>query len=524
MTIHEKKERMIFNIPGMPVGKSKLQQVVQYADDPHASRWASAMAWRPDRTLATIGTILRQRYAVRLSAWALLGCLAITSSSAQTLRMAEALSRALKAYDGIQAKSAQVSASMANASYFKRQHLPYLVLAAQQSYGTINMVHGPMYGQGGMASAATSLPLAEQNWNAAFGSLYFANINWELFSFGKVRKEHARSMADVDLAMADLAQHEFQLQVKASAAYLNLLVSQRILHVQQQNVERAEVFHRMTEARAASGLIPEVDALLSQAELSNARSMQLRSYDKVLEYSKGLAVLLGDAYQEYVLDSMYSTSLPLAPTPPDTAAPVVHPLVHVHKVRTDLSLADERVRRSLALPSLSAFGVLQGRGSGFAANYMTDQEAFSGAYADGVGLDRGNYLLGVNLAWNISDLYRQAAKVRQQEFTTQALVDEYELVDKEIKAEVRLATEQLRNAFADQEETRLQLAAATSAYHQSTALYENGLTPLVDHVQALYALTRAEVDHEVARNAVWQGLLRLAAAQGDMNVFLGNNN
>ena len=89
---------------------------------------------------------------------------------------------------------------------------------------------------------------------------------------------------------------------------------------------------------------------------------------------------------------------------------------------------------------------------------------------------------------------------------------------------MRLATEQLRNAFADQEETRLQLAAATSAYHQSTALYENGLTPLVDHVQALYALTRAEVDHEVARNAVWQGLLRLAAAQGDMNVFLGNNN
>lgn len=50
----------------------------------------------------------------------------------------------------------------------------------------------------------------------------------------------------------------------------------------------------MTDSRAKSGLIPEVDASMAKAEVSIAKSLQIKSYDKVLEYSKQLAVFLGE--------------------------------------------------------------------------------------------------------------------------------------------------------------------------------------------------------------------------------------
>jgi len=36
----------------------------------------------------------------------------------------------------------------------------------------------------------------------------------------------------------------------------------------------------------------------------------------------------------------------------------------------------------------------------------------------------------------------------------------------------------------------------------------------------LYSLNRAEVDYEIAQNNVWQAMLLLASAQGDISVLL----
>jgi hypothetical protein len=58
------------------------------------------------------------------------------------------------------------------------------------------------------------------------------------------------------------------------------------------------------------------------------------------------------------------------------------------------------------------------------------------------------------------------------------------------------------------------------AYLQKQALYENGLTNLVDVAQTLFILNRAEIDKGVACNAVWQALLQKTGAVGDMDLFL----
>lgn len=441
-------------------------------------------------------------------------------SYAQVLRLEDALQRAVTQYDKIRSKESVVRAAQQNTLYQKQQYLPDVTLAAQQSFGTINVQHGPMYAHGGLASAATSMPMAEQNWNAAFGALYFANVNWNLYTFGRIKNQVASGIKKEQTSAADLEQEIFQHQVKVSAAYLNLLASQRIRFVQQKNYERAQVFFEMTDSRAKSELIPEVDASLAKAEVSNARSQEIKAYDKELALSKHLAVLLDQEFQSYRLDSLYSTSIP-----PDNSGglpPEVnrHPLLDYRQSKVRESEQAEQLVKTYRLPSLSAFGVLQGRGSGFDWNYTQQPTAYSSNYFKGAGIQRGNYLLGATLSWNITNAFRFNSKIKEQQYHTQSLALDYDLVRKELHAQSLLARAQLRNAYENFGETKVQLSAAQLAYQQHTALYENGLTTLVDFTQALYSLNRAEIDYEIAQNNVWQALLLLASAQGDLGILI----
>ncbi|OBW40412.1 Outer membrane efflux protein [Chryseobacterium sp. MOF25P] len=442
------------------------------------------------------------------------------NSYGQILKLEDALYRTQDQYDKIKVKQQLVDASAQNTAFQKQQYLPDFTLSAQQSFGTINVQHGPMYAYGGLASAATSMPLAEQNWNAAFGSLYFANINWNVFSFGRIKNQVELGSKKELTAKADLQQEVFQQQIKVSAAYLNLLASQRIKFVQEKNTERAQVFYEMTNARAKSGLIPEVDAQLAKAEWSNAKSLQIKAYDKELEWSKQLAVLINDDFKLYQLDSLYSTSLPnnLVQIAEDNIEK--HPYLQWQQTKINESEQSIEVLKAHKKPNVSAFGVVQGRGSGFEANYAQDNSAYSLSYLKGVGIDRGNYLLGISLSWNITNIFRFNTKIKEQQFLTKSLQYTFDAQQKELKTLSHQANEQLNNAYLNFDETEIQLEAAALAHKQQTALYENGLTTLVDFTQALYGLNRAEIDYEIAQNNVWQALLLLASAQGDIQILI----
>lgn len=445
------------------------------------------------------------------------------NSSAQTLKLEDALQRSVENYDKIKFKKSFVSASEQNTIFQKQLYLPDLTLAAQQSYGTVNMLHGPMYSYGGMASGATSMPLAEQNWNAAFGSLYFANVNWNLYTFGRIKNQVELGGKKELTAKADMEQEIFQHQIKVGAAYLNLLASQRIHFVQEKNWERAKVFFEMTDARAKSGLIAEVDAQLAKAEVSHAKSLQIKSYDKELEFSKQLAVLLGDEFQSYQLDSLYSTTIPLQSLANPIDGVKNHPFLQLQQSKIEESLQSEEILKSNKRPTLSAFGVIQGRGSGFASNYAQDNSAYSSNYLKNVGIDRSNYLLGLSISWNITNVFRSDTKVKEQKFLTQSLQYDFDLSQKELNAQAKMAFSQLNNAKENFNETKVQLSAAELAYQQHTALYKNGLTTLVDYTQALYGLNRAEIDYEIAQNNVWQALLLLASVRGELEIFIQQN-
>ena len=444
--------------------------------------------------------------------------LAPMGASSQTISLKDALTAALNNYESIKEKSNYYLASKAKIQESKRDYLPELKLSAQQSYGTINAQNGPMYGFGGLGVASTSMPLAENNWNAAFGSLYLANVNWEFFTFGQTKNKIELAKVNSSQRAADLEQEKFQHQIKVIGAYLNLLAVQRMVHVQKENVNRAEVFLTTVNSLAQTGLKPMVDTSLAEAEVSNAKIALLRAEDKEIELSKALAMLVGVDYMRFKLDDFYTFNQPLLIDKSEVKQN--HPLLAYRQTLIDFSDRQTKSLRSQNRPKLSLFGVFQGRGSGFDYNYVQDNTAFSRAYFDGVGIDRTNYLVGIGMTWSVSSLFKNHSKIKHQKLVTSALQDSYHLLERELKTQSLMADDRVVNAVASKLESPKQLKAATEAYQQHVALYKNGLSNIADLTQSFYALNRAEVDDEVASINVWQALLVKASATGDINLFI----
>ncbi|MDQ3290251.1 MAG: TolC family protein [Bacteroidota bacterium] len=447
-------------------------------------------------------------------------CCSKVKSQNKVLSLKEALETGLANYGTIKAKSNYVHASDAAVRQSQREYLPDFSVSAQHDYGTINGQNGAFYGFRGLNSSSSGPPLETQNWNAAFGSLYLANVSWDFFSFGKAHEKIEVARASRQQDQSDLVQEQFQHQVRVASAYLNLQAAQRLTRSQERNLERALALKRVVVARAKNGLNPGVDSSLANAEVSNAKIALTRAKDTEQEQGNQLAQFLGVPVQNFVLDSIFITKIPVA-FGANTSLPAEnHPVLSFYRNRVNLSQHREKYFRTFQYPTFSFFSVLQGRGSGFRYDYNgSNSEAYSKSFREGIVPTRGNYLVGVGLVWNLISSLRVQQQVQAQQFTSQALQEEYTLINQRLQAQLALAETKIQNALSNYREAPIQIQAASTAYTQKSVLYTNGLATIVDITQALYSLNRAEIDRDIANSNVWQALLLKAAATGDLDLF-----
>ena len=212
------------------------------------------------------------------------------AAGAQVLTLKDAVQTAVNNYGTIKAKSNYVNASKALVKEASNEALPDLNVSAQQDYGTVNTQNGPVYGFKGLSTAASG-PVLASNWNASFGALYLANINWDFYSFGKARERVKVSTSQLSLDKSDLEQEKFQLQVRVAGAYLNLLAAQRLTKSAQNNLDRTIALRDVVVPRVINGLNAGVDSSLANAEVSNAKIAVLRAKDYEQEQANQLAIL-----------------------------------------------------------------------------------------------------------------------------------------------------------------------------------------------------------------------------------------
>jgi adhesin transport system outer membrane protein len=440
----------------------------------------------------------------------------------KVLTIKEAEQIALSNYGSIKAKANQLNASKAYLKETKTEYLPDVNLSAQQDYGTVNGQNGPLYGYRGLSVASSGPALSKQNWNAGFGALYLTNVNWDFFAFGRSREKVKVQKTVVSLDENDLAQEQFQHQVRVASTYLNLLAAQQLAVAAQDNLNRSIDLQTVVVARVKNGLNPGVDLSLANAEVSNARIGLTNAEQTVQDQSNQLANYLGIPPQNFLLDSTFVTKAPANADPQPALNPDDHPLLRYYRNRIGVSDEQAKYYSTFSYPTFSLFGVYQGRGSGFAGNYFTNQNDYTSSYGSGVAPTRYNYLFGIGMVWNITNPFRVHYQVKSQRFTSEQFKNEYELVGQQLHDQQVLAETRIANALKNYLEVPVEVRAAGDAYRQKFALYKNGLANIVDFTTALYALNRAEVDRDIASNNVWQALLYKAAATGDFGIFMNN--
>lgn len=440
----------------------------------------------------------------------------------KVLSLKDAEQIALTNYGSIKAKASQLNASKASLKETHTEALPDLNVSIQQDYGTVNGQNGPLFGYHGLAVASAGPTLPNQNYNAAFGSLYVSNINWDFFAFGKTKEKIKVQGAVVSLNETDLAQEQFQHQVRVASTYLNLLVAQQLSKAQQDNLNRAMQLKGVVVARVKNGLNPGVDSSLANAQVSNARIALVNAQQIVQDQSSQLANYLGITPQDFVLDSAFVTKAPARPDAQSVISFDNHPELRYYQNRIGVSDEQAHYLNTFKYPTFSLFGVYQGKGSGFKSDYATNLNDYSSSYGAGIQPTRYNYLLGAAVIWNITSPFRVNYQVKSQKYTSDQYRDEYNLVSQRLKDQQLLAETRISNALKNYNEAPIEVKAATDAYNQKFALYKNGLSNIVDFTQALYVLNSAEVDQDIASNNVWQAVLSKAAATGDFGVFMNN--
>jgi outer membrane protein TolC len=223
-----------------------------------------------------------------------------------------------------------------------------------------------------------------------------------------------------------------------------------------------------------------------------------------------------------VLDSVFVTKAPASTDAQPTVTFENHPLLRFYQNRINVSDEEAKYLNTYSYPTFSFFGTYQGRGSGFSSGFGTNQSDYTSDYGSGVDPTRYNYLLGIGVSWNLTNILRVRYQVKSQKFTSEQFKNDYDLVSDQLRDQQVLAETRISNALKNYHEAPIEVKAASDAYIQKFTLYKNGLANIVDFTQALFALNTAEIDEYIAANNVWQALLYKAAATGDFGIFINN--
>ena len=451
---------------------------------------------------------------VKLSrALVVLELLAALPSHAQ-LTLEQAVSQATARYPAVQVSLERVSAAAAGINLARTSYLPHADFIGQLNRATHNNVFGLMLPQPLPVNSSISGPVLKTNsldnvWGTALGAL----VSWEPFDFG-LRKanvdvaESARRRAQAEVGVT-------KLQVGAAAAdsFLTILAAQQTVEAAKAGVERARVLDRVVETLVKNELRPGAESSRTRAELALAETQLIRAEQTVEESRAALAQLLGVAPADISVQSGNLLQIP----PEAGAAPAgadSHPLAVAQNAALDEVKTREKALDRSFYPRITLEGTLYSRGTGIQPDGTT------GNAASGLGPNIQNWGLGMSVTFPLFERYSIRTRRELEQANERTESARYKQIRQEIDGQIEKAKATLAGSRRVAANTPVLLESARTAEQQATARYRAGLGTIVEVAEAQRLLSQAEIDDSLARLGIWRAMLGLAAAQGDLTVYL----
>jgi len=402
----------------------------------------------------------------------------------------------------------------AQAAEIHSNWLPNLKLNYQADIGTSNNITGPYFGFGIIPSSSGGIHNTSVT-TALSDNLGIAALDWEVYNFGKYGAENKVANSDINVEQNQFARSKYQLQAFTIGSYLQLLRLQDFLNIQYRNIQRNQQILRSIASLAKSGVRAGVDTSIAKAELSKARLNYIELNNQLKQVQLQLSAVSGFPYQSIVPDSTVETMLINKPTAylfsPDT---INHPLINFYRSVYQNSLQREDLVKKLYNPKISLEAAAWGRGS------SVDAAGQYNSLSTGYGFQRGNYLVGVGVSYNLFDLRRRQLKLRTQKASTDYSLEKLQEQQKLLSISASQADVEMETALSRLKEIPNQLKAANDGYRQKLSLYKNGLTDIVELDAALNILYRAETDYMQARYQYSNALFQKAITENQVTSVL----
>jgi adhesin transport system outer membrane protein len=410
--------------------------------------------------------------------------------------------------------SAAIGIRKAQAEETRNNWLPNLNLNYQADIGSANNTVGPYLGFGIIPSSSGGIH-ATNTTTVMSDNLGIAAFDWEVYNFGKYRAQNKVANSDINVQQKSYARSKYDLQGYTISNYLQLLRLQNFLRIQYRNISRTQEILRSIMSLAKSGVRAGVDTSIAQAELSKARLNYIELENQSKQVQLKLSEVSGFPYQAIVPDSTVETNLIAQPSAnvflADTSN---HPLINYYKSIYQNNLQREDLVKKSYNPQIKLEADAWGRASSVDANNQYHN------LGSGYGYQRGNYLVGIAISYNLFDLRRRQLKLSTQKANTDYAYKKLQEQQQLLSISASQADVEMQTAFDRLKEIPNQLKAANDSYRQNLSLYRNGLSDIVTLDAALNILYRAETDYMQAKYDYSNALFQKAITENQVNSVL----
>ncbi|OQP60073.1 hypothetical protein A3860_34650 [Niastella vici] len=438
-------------------------------------------------------------------------CKTMAQSPVDTLlQLKGAIQLAEQHYHLLQARKYEAAASDKNVDVAKYSRMPTIDATYQVGMATANNLIGVFYPNGILPM--TGPPSSGNNYSPATGSAAGLLLNWQATTFGQREAQINVSRAQANAQQSAYQQELFRHTINVISAYLDVLLTNDLLSIHRQNIERVQANLKQSRVLANSGIKPGVDTALFLSELSKAKIDWLQAQKQLEVQQWQLAQLIVVDALPVPADTGFLKTLPQPVAINDTSFSG-HPLVRYAQSQFQLSQSRELLLKKTYLPKLTVWGIAFARGSGFQPNGTIKTW-------DGVGLSRYNYGAGVQLAFPIMKYGEVKRELQQQTFLSKSAAEKLMEEKAKLTTQQRIANATFQSSVTVAAETQQQLRSARYAFSAIQTRYNTGLVNFADLIQAQYNLLKSELDVKQAYWDAWKALLLQAAVKGDMNVFL----
>lgn len=434
-----------------------------------------------------------------------------TNAQNTRLSLKEAWEKAYLSYPSLKEKQALIRASEYNTSKVKSEAIPSLQLQLQNTFGTFNGGGGAFFPVPGIfnISGNNSIEKTSTTGNA-YGSVV---ADWEIFHFGKQKQNVSTANALTQKSKEDYALTKLSVKTVVTRLYFKIIYAQAYLNWAKSYAERVKKISEIAASLSDAGLKPGADTSLSHSSYLLALSATdewngntIAAKTDFLEYLPMLTdsiVVNSDFFLKSGTPSKFIIS------------ESNHPALKILEQHIKVNQFKEKAMSADLLPSLSALAGVSSRGSGIGTTQI--DHSLGGGFQN----MNNNYLVGLGLTWNISNLYSGTLQKKQLQQEVIAAEARYDLQKLKLNTGIQSIENRITEQFKQVNKTDKAVTQAREAYDLYFSRYEAGLINLIELLQIQLLLEQSEKKNIEAHQAFWDQVISLAVASNDFS-YLSN--